>query len=147
MNQHHQNKDKKQQRRREKIVSFTSDDENLVHEIPRLSLSRYDDCFYDDDEIAIFRYNAFLIMAGVFEEEEEEDDEKLHDSSNDNDKFTAIDQSNSNIETVMSDLSASSLPSHDDSMTTTDENRRQVYKQIVGEDDDGGTQPIHAYAD
>jgi hypothetical protein len=40
-----------------------------VFEIPRLNDSMYDDCFYTDDELADFRYAAFLEEAGLDLEE------------------------------------------------------------------------------
>ena len=107
------------QQRKAKVVSFTPDDEILVHEIPRLSSSRYDDLFYNDDEIATFRYNAFMIMAGVLKEDE---NEERFDSSDDTAKEMALlDQSSSSIETTVSDLtvSTSSLPSYEEDVETS----------------------------
>ena len=133
-------------------VSFSEESDNQVYRIPRLSFSRHSDCFYNDDEIADFRYDAFLLQAGILDPEDDDDDEdRLDDkdcdddvllqvNKNRNDGAAQFDVSSSTIDTTVSDLtmSLSSLKyqhlDDDDGVVVEDDEDKHGHKEEVKED-------------
>ena len=127
-------------------VSFSEESDNQVYRIPRLSFSRRSDCFYNEDELADFRYDAFLIQAGIVDPDEDDDDDELggyHGQDNDKNRnggAAPFDVSSSTIDTTVSDLtmSLSSLTYQhldDDECEVEDgDDKKQGHKEEVKED-------------